>query len=233
MVKIAICDDEELVLGQLKAVVTEILTQWKEDFGITCFSGPHRLLLSPMEFDLIFLDIQMPMMDGMALARKLREKGFEGILIFVTVLEEYMSAAFEVEAMDYLIKPIDKERLKAALKRSLKRLGGKGGKCLFIRTKTWCRTVRLHDIYYCEVIDRKIYVHTRDGVLDYYGKIRDVERQTQSALIRCHRSYLINPEYLLEYRGGLAVLENGEKVPVAHSCHQAVMEQMMRYMGEG
>ena len=41
MVKIAICDDEELVLGQLKAVVTEILTQWKEDFGITCFSGPH------------------------------------------------------------------------------------------------------------------------------------------------------------------------------------------------
>ena len=75
------------------------------------------------------------MMDGMALARKLREKGFEGILIFVTVLEEYMSAAFEVEAMDYLIKPIDKERLKAALKRSLKRLGGKRGKMSFIRTK--------------------------------------------------------------------------------------------------
>ena len=60
-----------------------------------------------------------------------------------------------------------------------------------------------------------------------------MERQTQSSLIRCHRSYLNNPEYLLEYRGGLAVLENGEKVPVAHSCHQAVMEQMMRYMGEG
>lgn len=232
MVKIAICDDEELVLGQLKAVVTEILTQWKEDFGITCFSGPHRLLLSPMEFDLIFLDIQMPMMDGMALARKLREKGFEGILIFVTVLEEYMSAAFEVEAMDYLIKPIDKERLKAALKRSLKRLGGKGGKCLFIRTKTWCRTVRLHDIYYCEVIDRKIYIHTRDGIMDYYGKMKELEKKAGTWLFKCHRSYLINLDCLWEYRNGTAILENGEQIPVSKSCHQALMERMMQYMDE-
>lgn len=232
MVKIAICDDQETMAGQLKDAVSRTLTGWKEDFGITCFYGAHRLLLSAMEFDLIFLDIQMPLLDGMSLARKIRDKGFEGVLIFVTVLEECMADAFEVEAMDYLIKPVDRGRLEAALKRSLKRLGAKTGKCLFIRTRNWCRTVRLHDIYYCEVIDRKIYVHTREGVLDYYGKIKEVERQTQSGLIRCHRSYLINPEYLLEYRGGFAVMENGEKIPVAQSCHQTVMEQMMRYMGE-
>lgn len=232
MLKIAICDDQEVMLGRLRAMVSDVLSAWKEEFTITCFSGAHRLLLSLMEFDLIFLDIRMPFMDGMALARKLREKGFEGVLIFVTVMKEYMPDAFEVEAMDYLIKPVDKKRLEAALRRSLKRLGSKAGKCLFIRTKNWCRSVRIHDIYYCEVIDRKIYVHTREGVLDYYGKIKDVERQTKSTLIRCHRSYLMNPEYVLEYGGGFAKLENGERIPVAQSCHQAVMEQMMRYMGD-
>ena len=233
MVKIAICDDQESMAGQLKAAITRILEAWKEEFRVTCFGSPHRLLLSSPEFDLIFLDIQMPVMDGMALARALRQKGFEGILIFVTILREYMPDAFEVEAMDYLVKPVDPERLEAALKRSLKRLGSQGGKCLFIRTKTWCRTVRLHDIYYCEVIDRKIYVHTKDGILDYYGKIKEVERQTESALIRCHRSYLINPEYLLGYGGGFAVLDNGDRIPVSQSCHQTVMEQMMRYLDKG
>ena len=233
MVKIAICDDQESMAGQLKAAITRILEAWKEEFRVTCFGSPHRLLLSSPEFDLIFLDIQMPMMDGMALARALRQKGFEGILIFVTILREYMPDAFEVEAMDYLVKPVDTERLEAALKRSLKRLGRQGGKCLFIRTKNWRRFVRIHDIYYCEVIDRKIYVHTKDGVLDYYGKIKEVERQTESALIRCHRSYLINPEYLLEYGGGFAVLDNGERIPVSQSCHQTVMEQMMRYLDKG
>ena len=218
MVKIAICDDQESMAGQLKAAITRILEAWKEEFRVTCFGSPHRLLLSSPEFDLIFLDIQMPVMDGMALARALRQKGFEGILIFVTILREYMPDAFEVEAMDYLVKPVDPERLEAALKRSLKRLGSQGG---------------IHDIYYCEVIDRKIYVHTKDGILDYYGKIKEVERQTESALIRCHRSYLINPEYLLGYGGGFAVLDNGDRIPVSQSCHQTVMEQMMRYLDKG
>ncbi len=69
--------------------------------------------------------------------------------------------------------------------------------------------------------------------MDYYGKIKEVERQTESALIRCHRSYLINPEYLLEYGGGFAVLDNGDRIPVSQSCHQTVMEQMMRYLDKG
>lgn len=232
MLKIAICDDEAIMCRQLRDMVSEILTERKEDFTAACFSNAHRLLMSPMAFDVIFLDIRMPGMDGMALAGKLRQKGFDGVLIFVTALREYMSDAFEVEAMDYLIKPIERVRLKSALERTLKRLGAGAGKSLFIHTRNWCRTIRIQDIYYCEVIDRKIYVHTKDGTLDYYGKIKDVEKQAASDLIRCHRSYLVNPKYLVEYRGGFGLLENGEKIPVAASCHQKVMEGMIRYMEE-
>ena len=233
MVKVAICDDEPAMSQQLKELVSRMLGKRGRESGITCFPNAHRLLVAPMDFDLIFLDIRMPGMDGMTLARRLREKGFDGVLIFVTVLSEYMPDAFEVEAVDYLCKPVDRGKLEAALRRALKRLDLRSAKCLFIRTKNWCRTVKIHDIYYCEVIDRKIYVHTREGVIDYYGKIKDVERQTLSSLIRCHRSYLINPDYLVEYRAGFAALKNGEKVPVAASCHEKLMEQMMRYMEEG
>ena len=118
----------------------------------------YMLLCSPLDFDLIFLDIQMPGLDGVTLAKALRQKEFEGILIFVTILTECMLDAFEVEAMDYLCKPIDENRLDHALKRSLKRLGLKTEKHLFIQTMNWCKTVKLSDIYYCEVMNRKIFL---------------------------------------------------------------------------
>ena len=230
VLKIAICDDETVMCGQLKELVSGKLSQWQEDFTVVCYTNAMRLLFSPMDFNLIFLDVQMPGINGMSLARKLRQKGFEGVLIFVTVMREYMPEAFEVEAMDFLCKPIDPKRLEAALARSVRRLGTEAEDTLFIRTANWCRAVKIRDIYYCEVMDRKIYVHMKGDVIEYYGRMKDLEKQTAFKLIRCHRSYLINPRYLSEYRCGFALLENGEKIPVAQSCRQGFMEQMMRYM---
>ena len=232
MIKIAVCDDEEVMCEQLKQMIASRLKQQEETFQITCYTNAIQFLHTPLDFDLIFLDIQMPNLDGVELAKRLRQKEFEGVLIFVTVLKDCMLDAFEVEAMDYLCKPVDEQRLEAALKRSLKRLGLKEEKCLFIQTMNWCKSVRLRDIYYCEVIDRKIYVHTRSGVLEYYGKMRDLEKQTSPRLFRCHRSYLINPEHLLEYRGGLVKLENGDQVPVSKGCQKVLMREMTRYMDQ-
>ena len=143
-----------------------------------------------------------------------------------------MLDAFEVEAMDYLCKPVDEQRLERALKRSLRRLQRKEERYLTIRTMNWCRNVKLKDICYCEVVNRKIYLHTKNGVLEYYGKIKEVEQQTAPDFIRCHRSFLVNPEYLSEYRDGQAVLENGERVPVSKNCHGLFMKKMMEYMGK-
>lgn len=172
----------------------------------------------------------MPGLDGMSLARRLRTKGFNGILVFATVLTEYMSDAFEVDAADYLCKPIDKARLERTLDRSLKRLEERPEPSLFIRTASWCRSIRLSQIYYCEVINRKIYLHTKEGVFDHYGRMKDLEQQLGGHFIKCHRSFLINPEHLSSYAGGQVTLTDGSKVPVSRKYHQLLMDQMLRYM---
>lgn len=231
MIRIAVCDDEPSMCEYLKQTISAIMEQQQERCRVTCYTNAVRLLCSPLDFDLIFLDIQMPNLDGIALAKKLRQKDFDGSLIFVTVLKECMLDAFEVEAMDYLCKPIDENRLECTLKRSLKRLQEKSKKQLFIRTMNWCRTVKIHEICYCEVVNRKIFLHTTSGIIDYYGKIRDVEIQTDPDLIRCHRSYLINPEYLSEYLNGQAILENGEQIPVSRKYYPSFMKKVMHYMG--
>ena len=196
MIKIAICDDEPVMCERLRQMVSSKLELWNVPYKITCRGNGAALLFSPPDYDMIFLDIQMPGPDGVQLAKRLRQQGFGGVLIFVTVLAERMLDAFEVEAMDYLCKPVDEDRLERALRRSLERLDKKEEKSLFIQTMNWYRSVKLKDIYYCEVINRKIYLHTRDGVMEYYGKIKDVEQQTAPYLIRCHRSFLVNPDYL-------------------------------------
>jgi Response regulator of the LytR/AlgR family len=143
-----------------------------------------------------------------------------------------MPDAFEVEAMDYLLKPVEEARLERTLKRSLKHLSVKEEKGLFVRTMNWCQNIKLKDIYYCEVINRKIYLHTKKGILDYYGKMKEVEQQTAPDFIRCHRSFLVNPAYLSEYRNGQAVLENGEQIPVSKNYHSDFMKKMMDYIGK-
>ncbi|MCI8889258.1 MAG: response regulator transcription factor [Hungatella sp.] len=232
MIKIAVCDNEPVMCETLKEMVSSKLGQWGEAFRITSYIHGASLLVSPLDFDLIFLDIQMPGLDGMELARRLREKEFGGILIFVTVLKECMEDAFEVEAMDYLCKPVDKDRLERALKRSLKRLGDRQQRYLVVKTMSWCRKVNLRDIYYCEVMNRKIFLHTRSGILEYYGKMKDLERQTEPFFIRCHRSFLVNPDYVWEYGEGQVILKNEERVPVSKHYHQALIERMMHYMDE-
>ncbi len=234
MIKIAICDDETVMCEKLKMTVSSILEKWKEEYRIVCHSSAADVLWGPLDFDLLFLDIKMPGIDGMKAAGGLRERGFFGELIFVTAFPEYMPDAFEVEAADYLGKPADRERLERTLKRVLKKLRTDKEESFCIRTANWCRTIPFGEIYYCEVMNRKMFVHTKQGVVDYYGKMREAEAQAFPYLIRGHRSYLVNPRFLREYVGGEIRMENGERIPVSKNYRQAFMERMLAWMeGEG
>lgn len=233
MIKIAICDDKAVMCDLLRKKVAIKLEEWNESFQITCYGNAAELLNSPMDFSIIFLDIQMPGLDGVELAKRLRKQELDTAIIFVTVLKDCMLDAFEVEAIDYICKPVDEGRLEGALKRALKRIKKEEGQALFIRTAKWCKSIKIDTIYYCEVINRKIYLHTKTGVIDYYGKMEEVERQLDHRFIKCHRSYLVNLDYIKEYKKGQIIMENGEQAPVSRLRHQEIMEAMLHYMQRG
>lgn len=232
MIKIAVCDDEPVMCQQLKQLLSEFFTFENRPFDISCFANGLSLLASPFHYDLIFLDIQLPNINGVELAKRLRSQKFDGVLIFVTVLADYMPDAFEVEATDYLLKPIDQTRFRRTLQRVLKRLDDRLESSLFIQTANWCKSVKFGDIYYCEVRNRKIYLHTKQGIIDYYGKMKELEQQSGPHFIKCHRSFLVNPDYLSQYTNGLITLENGEKLPVSRQHHSLLMNQMLEYMAK-
>ena len=96
-----------------------------------------------------------------------------------------------------------------------------------------CEVVLLSDIVYCEVLGRKVYLHKRDGsVTDYYDRLEDLERRLDGRFFKCHRSYLVNLDYVRGRRTGQAVLVRGEAVPVSRLRERELTQALLRYLKE-
>lgn len=188
---------------------------------------------SDCAFDLIFLDIQMEQPDGMEIARMLRQQNNQSLLIFVTVLKEYVFDAFEVEAFDYLTKPLDHGRFWRTMDRVMRVLEQQAAKSIVIQRGTSCEVLLLSQIVYCEVQGRKIYIHQSDGrIIDYYDKLEDFERRVDGRFFKCHRSYLVNLDYVRGCNAGQVILSGEDRIPVSRLRERDLTQALLHYMKE-
>lgn len=164
---IAICDDETEIRELLK---NKIETVYPEEDVILYRTG-EELLASKKQMDLLFLDIQMPGLNGMEVAKILRKDNQKIILIFVTALEEYVFEAFDVDAFHYLVKPFSDKKFYMVMEKARRQYQElcrmrqvqqqeEKSKSLLIKTRGICTRVFLRDIIYAEVFNRKIVLHT-------------------------------------------------------------------------
>ena len=234
MIKFAICDDEPLMAQELAGHLADYM---KENlitaYSLSSFSDGRALLDAIDRFDVIFLDIQMEQPDGMETAKLLRRRGDHSLLVFVTVLKELVFDAFQVEAYDYLLKPLDRARFKQTMERVLRSLDRKTAEDIVIQRGTGCEVVLLSDIVYCEVLGRKIYLHKHDGtVSDYYDKLEDLERRVDGRFFKCHRSFLVNLDYVRGCQDGQVLLAQGERIPASRLRERELTQALLRHMKE-
>jgi len=216
VIRIAICDDEPVMLADVAARLKQYAEENRTPIQSVYFANGQELLDSSTAFDVLFLDIQMGSPDGMESARQLRARGFPGLLIFMTILKEAVFEAFEVQAFDYLVKPLDNERFDRVMTRAVKELQARDGQSLVINRCRGIKLIPLSNITYCEVIGRKIYLRERDGsVTEYYEKMERLCAKTDQRFFRCHRSYLVNLDYVRGCREGNVILADGSKIPVS------------------
>jgi len=232
MIRIAICDDEPVMAQEISDLLSKYMkAKCLAPYGVRHFSNGRSLLESGCDFDLIFLDIQMDGPDGMETAKMLRQRGNHGLLVFVTVLEECVYDAFDVEAYGYLLKPLDSARFSRTMDRVVEALERRTTKSIVVRRGTSCEVVLLAQIVYCEVQGRKIYIHQNDGkIIDHYEKLDDFERRVDGRFFRCHRSYLVNLAYVRGYGGGQILLPQGDKIPVSRLREKDLAQSLLRYL---
>lgn len=232
MIHAAICDDEPYMRNDLASKLRQYMAEKGLACEVLCCASGEELLESDQPLDFALLDIQMEGASGMDTAKKLRSRGFAGPIVFVTVLEEFVFDSFEVEAADYLVKPLEDLRFYRTMDRVCRQLEKLSStNVLTIRRGGSCRLVSLSHICYCEVIDRKVYIHTDTGeTIDYYFKIEKLEALLTQDFFRCHRSYLVNLGYVRGFENGMAFLADYGAIPVSRSRQREFTQAVLQYM---
>ena len=231
MIHIAICDDEKHMSDHIRAMASDFFRKKNREIQLRTFLSGEELLNYDGQIDILFLDIQMNGMDGLETARKLRAGKFRGFLIFITVLKEMVFQSFEVQAYDYLVKPVDEKQFRKTMERLYVSMQNTSEDSLLVQQGYERRIVPKDEIVFCEVIDRKIYLNLASGeVVDYYERIENLETKLGSHFFRCHRSYLINLKHLKGYKNGTAYMDNHKEIPVSRLRSREFSGVVLQYM---
>lgn len=176
MVRIAIAEDEPKYSEQLRTFTERFFSAHGEEAVVEVFRNGITLIERYSgKYDLIFLDIQMPHMDGMEAAHRLRAFDPDVLLIFVTSLAQYAVEGYSVGALDYILKPVSYPEFSIKLSRAMEKLQQQTAAALTVPTENGMVKLGADEIYYCEVRDHRLMVHSRRGVFERYGSLRDAE----------------------------------------------------------
>ena len=230
MLQIAVCDDEVIECCNMAKKIKDILEEMKIPCIIRQFQSGGELLHAPEHFDIVFLDIIMRDLNGLKTAQIFREK-FDRILIFMSSSREYVFEAYDVEAFQYLLKPVEDGKLKSVLQKAVLKTESRSQEFIIVSRERQKKKLFLDDIYYFEIQGRVVYVHGPEGIFTYYEQIGELENKLRDkGFFRCHKSYLINLKYIDGYNRQEALLENGEKIVIAKRRYDEFVQEMLKVM---
>lgn len=196
--KVLIVDDEALARSRLRALLAECTEPRTDVVGEASNAVQAMEQIQRTQCDLLMLDIHMPGVDGIALASTLREMARPPAVVFVTAYAEHAVHAFELEAIDYLTKPVRRERLQQALQKAQRVLSaGEGGdaglpESLIIQERGRSERVALADVIYLKAELKYITVRTADKEHIYDGALSDLEQRYAHLFVRVHRNALVS-----------------------------------------
>lgn len=238
MLHITICDDEQTQLTLLQSFLMKWAGTRKYELKINLFQNADQFLFcweEKKELDILLLDIDMPGMDGLSLARRLRAEGESVQIIFITGLTDYILEGYDVDALSYLIKPVKEEQLFSCLDKAKERCG-QSAPVLLLETAGGAARVKLADICYLESNAHDTQVHyTRHAHNDFIRcktGIHELEKQLQAqsnAFFKIHRSYLVNLAYISKITRKEVLVDSGEALPVARGRWEALNKAYLDY----
>lgn len=229
MIKISILDDNELAIKELSSFLNDYEKENNLEFKLYPFNNGFNFLDSIKEgYNIVFLDIDMPGINGLDVARKLRAIDRNVIIVFVTNMASCAINGYEVEATDFLVKPIRKEQISFCLNKCLTRIVEAPYKKLTIKSKEGYVSIKDTDIIYAEVNLHSLIYHTKNGVFESYGSLKDLEGiLDENKFVRCNSCYLVNLDCVEKIDGDECVLFN-ESLPISRSKKKKFVEKFLK-----
>ncbi len=231
VIRVAIAEDDPEYAKQLQDCLHRYEEQHEASFSVSTFQNGAELLEHYRgNWDLVFLDINMPGMNGMDVARELRSMDHTVMLIFVTSLAQYAIQGYSVGAFDYILKPLHYYEMDMKLQLALRQLGSRQEKSMLIKLDGDLHRVPLEQIDYIEIKSHRICYYTRQGRFESSSgqTLRQLEDTlTPYGFVRCNKGTLINIRHV-EYLGSDMVTLAGVTLPVSRTHRKAVVEMLLK-----
>lgn len=227
MIIVAICEDERYILEELRKKVEKYINRKSLDASIKTFTSGEELLKAKKKFDIILLDLMLPGIDGLEVARQI---SCRSRIIFVTSYREYAVEAFDANAVHYLVKPVTEERLFLALDRAVNQTEQMDNQALTLIKSGKTQVIFIRDILYCEVFNHQVRIHTVHGTYDYFGTLDMLETKLDERFFRCHRSFVVNMSCVAGQEKGVAILTNGERIFISRRKQTDFIQRLLNFL---
>lgn len=234
MLRIAICDDSADARDALRLQLEKILWEGTEEivYEFSTGAGAIRWLENhPGEIDLLFLDVEMTGVNGMEAAEAVRKFDTEIIIVFVTGYADYVFDGYKVNALDYIIKPANAERLLEVLKRVRAQLESKKNDVYLFKNTEGTFRFPVASICYFYSDKRKVVCVHGEKEYSFYAKLDEVERELAEKFVRIHQRYLVNPQQV-EHIGTACVSVCGKQLLISRALKEDALKKLARAMLE-
>ena len=223
MIKIAIIEDNSRDLEQILSFLSHYQQNQSCTFSITSFNDPMKFLSEyRSDYGLVFMDIELSPFNGIDIARRLREIDSVVALVFITNMEQCAVNGYEVDALDFVVKPINYYRFSSMMNKALRSIYRRSEKEIIIRSSSRIARLPISQIYYVEVRDL--------GNVESWGKLSDIEKELiDYDFVRCSSSYLVNLRHIISVDGDTVNIA-GEKLPISQRRKKAFYNAVTNYL---
>lgn len=231
MLTISLCDDNADERSYIKSLVFVWADRSGTDVSVREYPSAEAFLFDYEELrsDILLLDIEMPGQSGVELAKKLRSGDKILQIVFITAYSDYIAEGYDVAALHYLLKPVDRDKLFSVLSRAVEKISDDGRK-LLLEMPDETALVPIYEISSIEVVKNYITVHAgRDYTLKM--PLKEIEGELDGRFLRVGRSYLVNLDFITRVTRSELFLKGGGSVPLPRGGYEKVNRAIINRKG--
>lgn len=232
--RVAVAEDDEACRLLLERYLAKYHEATGTVFEVSFFSNGMELVKSytPV-YDLLLLDIEMPLLDGMSAAIRIRSLDQNVIIIFITNMAKYAIRGYEVNALDYMLKPVNYFAFAMKMDKVVLSIQRQTKKSVMLCTDDGMVKLTEEDIAYVEVINHRLQIHTPDKVYNAKGTLSEFEKKVSPYhFVRCNKGYLVNLRHITRVRTGTVVV-GGDELIISRRKRDEFMLAVTDYYGSG